>query len=51
MYQLSDFTPYDGNIRDGLHKVLVWDKKQGYYFISFGFVLPNSGVKIIAREK
>jgi hypothetical protein len=40
MYNLSDFIPYKGNeskVTNGMHKVLAWSKKDGYYFTEFGF--------------
>lgn len=51
MYQLSDFIPYKPNehkVTNGMHPVLAWSKKDGYYFTSFGFCV---GVKLIAIHK
>lgn len=49
MYDLSNFIEYDGSVRDGEHKVLVWSKQTGYYFSQFGFV--PIGILIVAKEK
>ena len=51
MYNLSDFIPLNGDIRNGEQVVLVWSKKDGYYFSEFGFVVLNEGVILIAQEK
>jgi hypothetical protein len=51
MYDLSNFIPFNGNIRSGEQVVLVWSKKDGYYFSQFGFVVLNEGVILIAQEK
>jgi len=48
---LSDFIPFNGNIRNGEQVVLVWSKKTGYYFSQFGFVVLSEGVILIAQEK
>ena len=40
MYSLADFIPYKSNehkVTNGSHPVLAWNKKDGYYFTSFGF--------------
>jgi hypothetical protein len=51
VYDLSNFIPFNGNIRSGEHVVLVWSQKTGYYFSEFGFVVLNEGVILIAQEK
>ena len=51
VYDLSNFIPFNGNIRNGEQVVLVWSKKDGYYFSQFGFVVLNEGVILIAQEK
>lgn len=49
-YDLADFTPYTGKVCNGMQKVLVWNKKHGYYFTEFGFVVLDAETKIIAQE-
>lgn len=34
-----------------MQKVLVWNKKHGYYFSEFGFVVLDAETKIIAIEE
>lgn len=50
-YDLNNFIPFDGIVRNGEHKVLVWSKKTGYYFTQFGFVVLDDDTKLIAKEK
>lgn len=50
MYNLNDFIPFKGNeskVTKGMHKVLAWSKKDGYYFTEFRFCV---GVLVIAIE-
>lgn len=52
MYSLANFIPHSGNehkLTNGMHKVLVWSKKSGYYFCEFGFVVGD--VLIIGIEE
>jgi hypothetical protein len=51
MYSLSHFTPYTGKVCNGMQNVLVWNKKHGYYFSEFGFVVLDGETKIIAIEE
>jgi hypothetical protein len=40
MYNLRNYVEYKGNeskVTNGMHKVLAWSKKDGYYFTEFGF--------------
>ena len=48
MYDLKDFIPYDGEVRDGEHVVLAWSKKDGYFFRQIGFLPPDT--KIVAKQ-
>lgn len=51
MYNLEDFIPYEGEVVNGEHKVLVWSQWEGYYFTQFGFITDLRDVKIVAKEK
>jgi len=51
VYDLSNFIPFNGNIRNGEQVVLCWSKKTGYYFSQFGYVVLSGGVILIAQEK
>jgi hypothetical protein len=56
MYQLSDFIPFKGNehkVTNGVHPVLAWSKKDGYYFTEVNFAKSELcvDVKIIAIEE
>lgn len=51
MYDLANFMPFKGNeskVTNGMHKVLAWSKKDGYYFTEFGFCVD---VLIVAIEE
>ena len=51
MYSLSDFIPYKSNehkVTNGMHRVLAWSKKDGYYFTQAVFCVGD--VKLIALE-
>lgn len=52
MYSLSDFEEFD-YLKEkitGSTKVLVWNRKLGYYFTEFGFIFDLENNKIIAKE-
>ena len=49
MYNLSEFIPFKGNeskVTNGMHKVLAWSKKSGYYFTEFGFCVESLVIAI-----
>lgn len=51
MYNLRNFIEYKSNehkVTNGMHKVLAWSKKSGYYFTEAGFCVD---VLIIAIEE
>lgn len=51
MYNLRNFIEYKANehkVTNGMHKVLAWSKKDGYYFTEFGFCVD---VLIVAIEE
>jgi hypothetical protein len=50
VYDLSNFIPFNGDIRNGEQVVLCWSKKDGYYFSQFGFVVLNEGTVLVAQE-
>ena len=50
MYQLSDFIPVKGNehkVTNGIHPVLAWSKKSGYYFTEVDFVKSELCVDVL----
>ena len=49
-YHLSDFTNYNGEILDDNHNVLVWSKKDGYFFTQYGKAI-KLGYLITGMEK
>ena len=50
MYQLSDFIPFKGNehkVTNGIHPVLAWSKKSGYYFTEVDFTKSELCVDVL----
>jgi len=50
MYHLKDFVNYSGKILDDGHSVLVWSKKDGYFFTQYGKAI-KLGYLITGMEK
>lgn len=51
MYNLANYIPYLRNehkVTNGMHKVLAWSNKSGYYFTEAGFCVD---VLIVAIEE
>lgn len=46
MHELRDYVPYTGQPLVGENYVLTWNRKDGYYFVQYGFLWPDA--KIIA---
>jgi len=52
MHNIADFIDYNADkLTSGEHVVLVWSKKDGYYFIQFGYVFPDGSTKIVGMKK
>ena len=54
MFQLADFTPYNGKLTNGSEIVLAWSKKSGYHFLQAEFVVTDScigDVKIVGVKE
>lgn len=51
MFQLADFTPYNGKLTNGSEIVLAWSKKAGYPFLQAGFCVGDVKIIGVKEEK
>jgi len=51
MYNIHDFTPYNGKQTNDSEIVLAWSKKSGYHFLQAGFCLGDVKIIGVKEEK
>lgn len=50
MYNLEDFEEYVDQQLQGLDVVLTWNRKDGYYFVQYGYLWPEAKVVAVMKK-